>query len=92
MRTTTSFDPQRSNAALVRNMSRFNGGKFAGKSKHFFKKAKDKAVPENRSFKRRVSVEKFLFVYLYRLVLYFVTATVFLTKLSYEIRSVNTLN
>ena len=55
---------QRSNAARVRNMSRFNGGKLPGNSKHFFQKSKDKAVPEKRSFKRLVSLEKFLFVYL----------------------------
>ena len=56
--------PQRSNAARVRNMKRFNGGKFPGNSKHFFKTSNDKAVPGKRSFKRWVSVEKFLFVYL----------------------------
>ena len=43
--------PQRSNAARVRNMSRFNGGKLPGNSKHYFKKSKDKAVPGKRSFK-----------------------------------------
>ena len=55
---------QRSNAACVRNMNRFNGGKLPGNSKHFFKTSKDKAVPGKRSFKRRVSEEEFLFVYL----------------------------
>ena len=44
--------PQRSNAARVRNMSRFNGGKFPGNSKHFFKRSKDKVVAGKRSFKR----------------------------------------
>ena len=44
--------PQRSNAARVRNMSRRNGGKLPGNSKHFCKKSKDKAVPGKRSFKR----------------------------------------
>ena len=81
-----AITPQRSNAPRVRNMSRFNGGKLPGNSKHFFKKSKDKAVPGKRSFKLWVSVEKFLFVYLslYRLILCFVT--VFLAKLSYELR------
>ena len=37
--------PQRSDAARVRNMSRFNGGKLPGNSKHFFEKSEDKAVP-----------------------------------------------
>ena len=84
--------PQRSNAALVCNMSTFNGGKLPGKSKYFLKKSKDKAVPGKRRFKRWISVEKFLFVYLwpYRLVLCFVT--VFPAKLSYKLRSVNALN
>ena len=84
--------PQRSNAARLRNMNRFNGGKSPGNSKHFLKTSKDKAVPGNRNFKRWVSVEEFLFVYLwlYRLVLCFVTA--FAAKLSYELRSVNDLN
>ena len=84
--------PQRSNAARVRILNRFNGGKLPGNSKHLFKTSKDKAVPGKRSFKRWVSVEKFLFVYLwlYRLVLCFVT--VFPAKLSYELRSVNDLN
>ena len=45
-------DPQRSNTVRVLNMSRFNGGKLPGNSKHFFKKSKDKAVPGKRSFKR----------------------------------------
>ena len=36
---------QRSDAARVSNMSRFNGGKLPGNSKHFFKKSNDKAVP-----------------------------------------------
>ena len=44
--------PQRSNVARVHNMSRFNGCKLPGNSKHFFKKSKDKAVPGKRSFKR----------------------------------------
>ena len=44
--------PQRSNAARVCNMSRFNGGKLPGNSKHFFKKSKDKAVLGKKSFKR----------------------------------------
>ena len=44
--------PQRSNAARVRNMNRFNGGKLPGNSKHFLKTSKDKAVPGKRSFKR----------------------------------------
>ena len=44
--------PQRSNAARVRNVKRFNGGKLPGNSKHFFKTSKDKAVPGKRSFKR----------------------------------------
>ena len=44
--------PQRSNAAHVRNLSRFNAGKLPGNSKYFFKKSKDKAVPGKRSFKR----------------------------------------
>ena len=35
--------PQWSNAAHVRNMSRFKGGKLPGNSKHFFKKSKDKS-------------------------------------------------
>ena len=84
--------PQRSNAARVRNMNRFNGGKLPGNSKHFFKTSKDIAVPGKRSFKRWVSVETFLFVYLwlYRLVLCFVT--VFPAKRSYELRSLNALN
>ena len=43
---------QRSNVARVRNMSRFNGGKLPGNSKHSFKKSKDKEVPGKRSFKR----------------------------------------
>ena len=47
-----SKPPQRSNAARVRNMNRFNGGKLPGNSKHFFKTSKDKAVPGKRSFKR----------------------------------------
>ena len=34
--------PQRSNAARVRNISRFNGGKLLGNLKHFLKKSKDK--------------------------------------------------
>ena len=84
--------PQRSNAARVRKLNRFNGGKLPGNSKHLFKTSKDKAVPGKRGFKRWVSVEKFLFVYLWlnRLVLCFVT--VFPAKLSYELRSVNALN
>ena len=84
--------PQRSNALRVRNMSRFNGGKLPGNSKHFFKKSKDKAVPGKRSFKLWVSVEKFLFVYmwLYHLILCFVT--VFLAKVSYELCSIFALN
>ena len=87
-----SQPPQRSNAARVRNMSWFNGGKLPGNSKHSFKKSKDKAVPGKRIFKRWVSVEKFVFVYLwlYRLLLCFVT--VFPAKLSYELHSVNALN
>ena len=44
--------PQRSNAARVRNMNRFNGGKLPGNSKQFFKTSKDNAVPRKRSFKR----------------------------------------
>ena len=70
--------PQRSNAARVRNMSRFNGGK-------------NEAVPGKRSFKCWVSVETILFVYLglYCLVLCFIT--VFLAKLSYKFRYVNVL-
>ena len=47
-----SRPPQWSNAARVRNMSRFNGGRLPGNSTHFFKKSKDKAVPGKRSFKR----------------------------------------
>ena len=43
--------PLRSNAARMRNMSRLNGGKLPGNSKHFLKKSKDKAVPGKRSFK-----------------------------------------
>ena len=84
--------PQRSNAARVRNMNRFNGGKLPGNSKHFFKTSKDKAVPGKASFKRWVSVEKFLFFYLwlYRLVL--CSVTVFPARLFYELRSVNALN
>ena len=73
-------------------MSRFNGGKLPRNSRHFYKKSEDKAVPGKRSFKRWVSLKKFLFVYLwlYRLVLCFVT--VFLAKLSNELRSVDALN
>ena len=84
--------PQRSNAARVRNMNTFNGGKLPGNPKHFLKTSKDKAVPGKRSFKRWISLEKFLFVYLwlYRLVLSFVT--VFLAKLCYELCPVNVLN
>ena len=44
--------PQRSNAARVRNMSRYDVGRLPGNSKHFFKKSKDKALPGKRSFKR----------------------------------------
>ena len=44
--------PQRSNAARVRKLNRFNGGKLPGNSKHLFKSSKDKAVPRKRSFKR----------------------------------------
>ena len=47
-----SADPQRSNAARVRNMSRLNGAKLPGSSKHLCKKSKDKAVSGKRSFKR----------------------------------------
>ena len=35
----------------LRNMSRFNGGKLQGNSKHFFEKLKDKGVPGKKSFK-----------------------------------------
>ena len=44
--------PQRSNAARVRKLSRFNGGKLRGNSKHLFKTSKDKAIPGKRRFKR----------------------------------------
>ena len=46
-----SVTPQRSNAARVRNMSRFNDGKLPGNLKHCFKESKDKANPEKRRFK-----------------------------------------
>ena len=45
------WEPQRSNAPRVRNMSRFNGGKLPGNLKYFFKKSKDKAVPGKGRFK-----------------------------------------
>lgn len=64
------------------------------KLKNWFKKSNDKALAWKRSFNCLESAEKVLFVYLwlYRLVLCFVTLTVFLAMPSYEVRSVNASN
>ena len=50
-------------SARAQNMTRFAAGKLPGQSKNCLRKSKDKAVTEKRSFKRWVSVEKFIALY-----------------------------
>ena len=70
-------------------MTRFAASKSPGNLKVPSKKSKDKTVIGKRNSKRRVSVEKVLFV---NLTLSPRTVTVFLAVLSDELRSVKDLN